>query len=413
MDRRKFWKTDWILLAALFLLVSLHFWFPNLRTGPAHDTFSTTAEGKKAFYLLVRQQGFSRGIVVQRNLNPLLRWNFEFGAGESGTPVLCLLGPQRYPTSVEWEKLLEWVSSGGILVFAARYNQPEFKIEKLELEVKPLKRKLDAGPESIQTDLLTNGNVFWKSKGQVVVTSTNFERLVDADGTLQAVSSNYGSGRIVVVASDFIFSNQSLAWDDNSNGELAYRLLEWGGGDGNITFDESLNISGTPKIVGLLFDPILRPVTVQLLLGLLLFGWWGRRRFGPLLPKTVTARHNIVDHTDALGILNYKTKNGAEALRSYLKQLYSELRLKSFKGREHHVLEPIAVRLGTSTEKVKKLLRSAVKGARSTETNRKTAAELIRRLALLRRASRTAAYSVRKSSSERTEPQSGVLSKRS
>jgi hypothetical protein len=81
--------------------------------------------------------------------------------------------------------------------------------------------------------------------------------------------------------------------------------------------------------------------------------------FGPLLPKTVTARHNIVDHTDALGILNYKTKNGAEALRSYLKQLYSELRLKSFRGRENQILEPIAVRMGTSTQEVKKLLRSA------------------------------------------------------
>ncbi|MCH7688882.1 MAG: DUF4350 domain-containing protein, partial [Planctomycetes bacterium] len=347
MDRRKFWKTDWVLLAALFLLVSLHFWFPNIRTGPAHDTFSTTAEGKKAFYLLVRQQAASRGIVVRRNLNPLLRWNFEFGANASGTPVLCLLGPQRYPTSVEWEKLLEWVSSGGILVLAARYNQPEFKIEDLELEVKRLNRRLDAGPQDIQTDLVTTGNVFWKSKGRVVA-SANAAQLVNADGTLQAVSSSYGSGRIVVVASDFIFSNQSLAWDDNSNGELAYRLLEWVGGDGNIYFDESLNISGTPKVVGLLFDPMLRPVTVQLLLGLLLFGWWRRRRFGPLLPKTVTARHNIVDHTDALGILNYKTKNGVEALRSYLKQLHSELRLKSFKGRENQILDPIAVRMGTS-----------------------------------------------------------------
>ena len=248
MDRRKFWKTDWILLTALFLIVSLHFWFPNLRTGPAHDTFSTTAEGKKAFYLLVRQQGASRGITVQRNLNPLLRWNFESEAGELGTSVLCLLGPQRYPTSVEWEKLLEWVSSGGILVLAARYNQPELKIEELELEVKPLKRKIDAGPQDIQTDLVTKGNVFWKSKGRVVA-ATNATRLVNADGRLQAVSSSYGSGRIVVVASDFIFSNQSLAWDDNSNGELAYRLLEWAGGDGNIYFDESLNISVTPIVV--------------------------------------------------------------------------------------------------------------------------------------------------------------------
>ena len=118
--------------------------------------------------------------------------------------------------------------------------------------------------------------------------------------------------------------------------------------------------------------------------------------FGPLLPKTVTALHNIVDHTDTLGILNYKTKNGAEALRSYLKQLYSELRLKSFRGRENQILEPIVVRMGTSTQEVKKLLRSATQGARSQEVNRKTAAEVIRRLALLRKAARKSGHSGRK-----------------
>ena len=155
--------------------------------------------------------------------------------------------------------------------------------------------------------------------------------------------------------------------------------------------DESLNVSGTPKVVGLLLNPLFKPLTVQLLIGLVIFGWWRSRRFGPLASETVKARHNIVDHTDSVGALHFKSRDGSSALRSYMRQFFSELKLKSFKGREDRVIEPIAVRLGKSTDAVRKLLQKSAKAARSSELDRKTAAAIIRQLAIVRRAARSRA----------------------
>ncbi|MCH8828550.1 MAG: hypothetical protein IID45_03130, partial [Planctomycetes bacterium] len=180
-----------------------------------------------------------------------------------------------------------------------------------------------------------------------------------------------------------------LAWTDNSNAELALRLLESPGMRREFVIDESLNVSGTPKVVGLLLNPLFKPLTVQLLIGLVIFGWWRSRRFGPLASETVKARHNIVDHTDSVGALHFKSRDGTSALRSYMRQFFSELKLKSFKGREDRVIEPIAVRLGKSTDAVRKLLQKSAKAARSSELDRKTAAAIIRQLAIVRRAARS------------------------
>lgn len=47
MVRNRPWIVDLLWLAVVLLLVSLHFWFPDVGSGQASDTFSTTAEGKK------------------------------------------------------------------------------------------------------------------------------------------------------------------------------------------------------------------------------------------------------------------------------------------------------------------------------------------------------------------------------
>ena len=89
-----------------------------------------------------------------------------------------------------------------------------------------------------------------------------------------------------------------------------------------------------------------------------------------------------------MGNLYYKSKNGRAALRQYLKQLVAELRLKSFKGKEARILEPIAVRMGRSTAEIRQVLLRATKLMRVSNLNRKTAAEFIHKLSVIRQAAR-------------------------
>jgi len=150
-------------------------------------------------------------------------------------------------------------------------------------------------------------------------------------------------------------------------------------------FDESLNASGTPQVVGLLLDPHLRPLTIQVLVLLIVFGWRGGRRFGGLLPKGAGARHNLSDHTDALGNLYYKTKNGVGALSAYLEQLKRQLRLHLTTQRDARALWPLAQRSGMPVEEVKTLLSEAEALAERPALKRRDAAAMIIRLSKLRK----------------------------
>jgi hypothetical protein len=209
--------------------------------------------------------------------------------------------------------------------------------------------------------------------------------LITLDGSPQAVSLQLGWGRIVLIASDNVFSNASLAASDKENGALAVRLLEAAGVDQKVVFDESLNATGTPRVVGVLLDPTLRPMTLQLAVVLIAFGWRGSRRFGGVLPQSAPARHDVSLHTDALGNLYYKSRNGAVALRAYLEQLQTALHLRFAAGHERRAIAALAERVGQPVDEVQRLLKTARETARRASVPRHEAATLIRRLSELRK----------------------------
>ncbi len=384
---------DWLWMAGLMLLLSLHFWFPRIGSGPPTDTFGTGARGKKAFYRLIKQ----RLPEVDRNFEPLPQFLANLPDPFDTPCVLCLLGPARSPSEREWEAILDWVNAGGSLVIAAREDDKEFSIDPLEIKVTSFHAIADADaddadahadkePEavhSIQTDWEHDLEVHWHPSNSLVAPESHV--MVQSSGGVLAVSRSYGSGKFVVVASDDLFSNKSLTRGDNS--VVGFRLIESAGPADWIYFDESLNSSGTPKIVGLLLEPFLRPLTVQLLVGLLIFAWCGSRQFGPLMPRAISPRRNIVDHTDTLGNLLYRSGNGAEALKNYLDQLVLDLGLKRFKGQEHRILEPIARRLGCEVDQIKQEFVQAEKAVMQGRLDRRTTARLIRKLAFVRECS--------------------------
>ncbi len=393
---------DGLWLAAILVVGSMQFWFPNLRPGISHDSYSTEADGKKAFYLMLRHEADKRGLFVARSFRALdqqVAWtparDVPARLNLQEPPALCLLGPERYPSEAEWAPILKWVEAGGTLVLAARDDHPKLSLKPLNLAIKPLSELDDAFENRddsglVRTTLVEEGNLYWETGG--FIEAPKAQPLVEFGGTVQAVVQEHGFGRVIAVATDFPFSNQSLAWEDNS--VLAFALvlarptnpIQPQKPVARIAWDESLNATGIPKLVGVLLTPRLRPLTIQFATLGLVFAWWRSRRFGPLFPPSQPPRRNIVDHTDALGVHAYRTKDGQGMLRAYLFQLRMELKLQGSFANEDRVLEPIARRLNRSPDVLKDFLQRAEEAATAKRLKRRRAAEFIRRLAILRTA---------------------------
>jgi hypothetical protein len=416
----------WLALlgGALFLQV----WFPRVDAGPLNDTYNVDVGGRNAFFQYADRLARRHVLVTaERNHQSLVTLLDGYGTNTT----LCLLGPARYPTPREWQALIGWVRSGGKLLLAARWEDAELTIPDVNAHVKSTKEKVELsifgskrakkgkrekaledpptkpgtegetadvdGSNTVAatsksptgpnwTSLLADANYTWKTEG--LIEAPGAEVLVKTDENPQAVRLTYGNGTIVLLASDYIFSNAALYERERQNGLLAVKLLQAAGPSEVVLFDESLNATGTPRVVGVLLDPALRPATVQLLVVLVIFGWRGNRRFGGILPKSAPARHDVADHTNSLGNLYYKAHHSKGVLREYLEQLRTELHLRYAKGHEQRVLLPIAQRANLSVEEMQRLLAEAEAATGKPKLTRRDAAIFIRRLAHLRQAAR-------------------------
>ncbi len=414
----RFSSALWLL--ALAAALTLHVWFPHLDAG-VNDTYNVDAGGRNALYQFAER----RALFASRNHESLIT---RLDRLDEDT-TLCLLGPARYPSPREWGALLDWVQSGGNLLLAARWDEPALVVPRISARVTadhpeeaglfglklnrsgkpnppPVQEKApppegaakpaetEAGAEtgtvppaaSNWTSLMADPNFTWKTEG--AIDAPDSEVLVKSGDRPQAARIRYGAGTIVLSASDFIFSNAALFERDKRNGLLAVKLLEAAGASDDVLFDESLNATGTPRVVGVLLDPALRPTTVQLVVILVIFGWRGNRRFGGLLPKASPARHDVADHTNSLGNLYYKAHHSKGVLREYLEQLRTELRLRYSAGHEKRALASIAQKAQLPVEDVQQMLTEADAAIRKPKLTRREAAAVIRKLAHLRQAAR-------------------------
>ena len=365
-----------IWLVVLVILLMLHFWFPELSPGTRHDSFSIAASGKKAFYLLSRELSES----VRRNDNPIDQLVYNLEVYET----LCLLGPARYPKEEEWDSLLDWVQYGGCLVIAAHdYAEKDLKIDQLSIEVK--RQSSTSGEHSeLETALVSDAKkVRWESQAVINAPQANVVLLKSKSG-VQAVVQKYGSGSVVVVASDYIFTNRSMFWEDNSI--LATQLLNAGRKSQYLVVDEGLNLSGTPKIIGLMFEMPFRPLLIQALILVVLYGWWQHFRFGPLQENVIRERHNIVDHTNAVGMLYYRSNSGNKVVKVYARELLKKLKLRSNKGREERVLAPVAVKLDRTTENILEYIHKVARTIKQSKIGRNVAGDIIHQLSIIRQA---------------------------
>ena len=295
------------------------------------DSFSDDAAGKKAFYL-----------VAEELLTEVRRSSDSLIPDDENADTLVMLGPARYPDRAQWQTLYDWVSQGRALVFAARWQDPAVELEPFGIEIVPKtttppddsdnEANGDGAPDAIDTELV-DGTFEWRSQGRVQTTPTGAADAtveLSEEGSPQVVWRPIGDGAIVVVASDYIFTNRSLTTDHH--GLLAFRILETAAPLGPVYFDETLNAAGAPRVVGILLEEPFRLMTLQLLIVTLLFGWMASRRFGPLRTSAAAARRSLVEHAEALGNLHFKVGSGASLVTSYLEFFRRELGLRHGAG---------------------------------------------------------------------------------
>jgi hypothetical protein len=371
----------------LLLLLSGFYWLPG--SGEARsDSFSASASGKKAFFSL-----------AQRLIADVRRNTGKLQPPEDAT-TLCLIGPARYPAAREWQQLHQWVQGGGTLVFVARYEDPVVDLGPFRLKVVhrlknaasdpdeddspdspgPAEQTEGSGPGALEVDPhLAEGEFNWPSAGWVQGASPDAWVAVALFGLPQVVFQEVGEGEIVVVASDALFTNAALLTGDN--GLVAFRILEYADAGGPLYFDETLNASGPPKVFGLLFDPPLRPMTLQALMVVLLFGWWGSRRFGPVTSLSPLARRDITEHAVALGNLHFKVGTGGRLVASYLERFRHRLRLNYLASAGQDVAGALARRARVDIAAAKSALGLASRTASQERVPTAQAAAAVRALA--------------------------------
>lgn len=282
------------------------FWYPDIPPGTTHDSYSVTAEGQRALYEMLSLS--PNCYAVTRNSYALDQVQSWLATDE----MLCILGPERAPTPSEWRALTAWVRDGGRLVYAFRGDEP-LEVPDLGVTYQPFE---SPGDDTLlpETPLVASREIAWWTDGELETTSDDI--LVEYNGTPQAVRLQLGHGAVLFVASSLPFSNQLQTYGDNSL--LAWRLLEAVGPLDWVNIDESLNVSGTPRAVGLLLDPLIRPLTLQLLVAALLYAWWNSRRFGPYDNRLLVRRQNLIEHTDAIGAWYWRGRNSIEVLRAFV-----------------------------------------------------------------------------------------------
>ncbi len=373
-------RNDWLWVGALLMLVAVGYGLiPTPEARNPIDSFSENSAGKKAFFLLAQELLD----VVERSSGSLI-------PTDDGADVLVMLGPARYPDRAQWQTLHDWVAGGRALVFAARQQDPAITLEPFDIRVvpataPPTSALLEEEAPGIVTDLVTEleGEVEWISAGEVQSEAADVSVTLSVDGSPQVMWRPIGDGVVVVVASDYIFTNRSLATE--GHGLLAFRILESVSPQGSVYFDEEMNEAGAPRVVGILFESPFRVVTIQLLVITLLFSWMAGRRFGPLRRAGSSARRSLVEHAEALGSLHFKVGSGSRLIVTYLEFFRNDFGLR-LSGRERHLeLNKRASTPSHDDAQSAAAVDQAVRAVRSPDLERGRVANILRSLAEVRR----------------------------
>jgi hypothetical protein len=179
--------------------------------------------------------------------------------------------------------------------------------------------------------------------------------LLTRDGTWYAAEQPFDEARVVVLADDALFTNQSLLVDGNA--QLLGELLRAGGRHVELVGDLTGLVSPSP--LASVRRGQLAPALLQLAIVALLFFACRGALFGRALDPPATARRGFAEHVRALGIQYARAGASRRAVEVYggyaVERLRERLRLSGDRSL-HGVAEAVAARTGRPVTEVMRLL---------------------------------------------------------
>jgi hypothetical protein len=333
-------------LAALALIA---FVFGAASCGRSRGPSDDTPGGSHAVMELLEKSGFT----PHQRLTPLAKI-------ESDAGTLVLLRGARVDAAT-WNKLLEWIEAGHTLVVAnSSHHLPvQFGVEMApeEWSGKPDKNPLPDGrvPEELRGELGDFTIHLPERNGLRLLKDSRALPLVTRGDTIYATETHVGSGEVVVLADDLLFTNTSLAIGDDPAFLVAlldrYNL--------KIEFSDEATGTAPPNPAAAIGHGKLMPVTLQLALLLALFFVYRGAAFGALRDPASASRRSFAEHARALGAQYAKAHATRHALVLYSSYVLDRLRETARLGGPgslHRLAEVIALRTRRSLGDVMRLL---------------------------------------------------------
>ncbi len=288
----------WIVvtLVAVVIAAVAYFGQPH-QDSPEHSSTSDAANGASGARLFAQAMGHTTDQMVGTFAPP------------ANDGLLLVFTPTSPFTADEADRTAGWVSSGGVLIYAAEHGDVELdralgvtRLAGLEQSATQMANPVLPGVTQVAGgDLATPLD---PAPGQVPI-------LRGPGGLVLAYLQKIGSGTVVVLADPLVLCNGYL--DKQTNGRLLADLLGLVGASAAVVFDEyhhGLVLSDLAPQAWVLtpWGAALLWLIVAVFAGLLLRG----RSFGPIIPRAGEATRADVEWAVAVGEL--LRRSGARAV---------------------------------------------------------------------------------------------------
>ena len=290
----------WIVLTAIAIAIggSAYLLQPRQEDSPEHSTNSDAPNGASADVLFAQAMG-----------DQVSQLSGAYRPPEAAATTMFVFTPTSQFRPDEADRTLDWVGSGGTLVYASEQGDPE-------LDRAFGVRRLSSGEFSpVYYGMPVLAGVTTVAGGATVTpldpSPNQVTFLRTGSGSSAGFFQHIGLGTVYVLADPLVLCNGFL--DKRDNGRLLTNLMGLPGPNARVAFDEyhhGLTVSDfapqtwllTPWGVGLLW------LIVAVFFGLFLRG----RRFGPLVPRPAEVARSDAEWAVAVGEL--LRRSGARSL---------------------------------------------------------------------------------------------------